>query len=93
MDLATWLRSVAARLELGDELVSEDAVQILLDLARDAAHEVERVAAPLTTFLAGVAVGRGGELAATATAITDLLALPDPADGAGAEPGPASPPA
>ena len=34
-------------------------VSTLLDLARDAAHEVERVAAPLTTFLAGVAVGLG----------------------------------
>jgi len=37
---------------------------------------VERVAAPLTTFLAGVAVGRGAELAATATAVTDLLDEP-----------------
>ena len=87
MDLATWLQTVAARLGL-EQPLTDDEVQILLDLARDAAHEVERVAAPLTTFLAGVAVGRGADLAATATAVTDLLALPDPDSG----PAPAGPP-
>jgi hypothetical protein len=67
MDLATWLRTVAARLELDQPL-----------------------AAPLTTFRAGVAVGRGADLAATATAITDLLALPDP--GTEPEAGPSTTP-
>jgi len=77
MELSTWLETVAARLQL--ELpVTDEVVRILLDLARDSAHEVERVAAPLTTFLAGVAVGRGASLPETAQAITDLLALPDP---------------
>jgi ABC-type uncharacterized transport system substrate-binding protein len=80
MELSTWLETVAARLELGVPL-DGDSVQILLDLARDSAHEVERVAAPLTTFLAGVAVGRGATLPATAAAITDLLALPAPETG------------
>ena len=75
MELSTWLRTVATRLDL-DVALDEEAVTILLDLARDSAHEVERVAAPLTTFLAGVAVGRGAALPSTATAITDLLALP-----------------
>jgi len=78
MELSTWLQAVAARLEIADVPLGEQSVQILLDLARDSAHEVERVAAPLTTFLAGVAVGRGADLAATAVAVTDLLALPDP---------------
>jgi hypothetical protein len=77
MELSTWLETVAAQLDLGVTL-DDEAVQILLDLARDSAHEVERVAAPLTTFLAGVAVGRGAALPSTATAITDLLALPGP---------------
>lgn len=76
MELTSWLAAVAERLELTDQALDEETVQILLDLARDAAHEVERVAAPLTTFLAGVAVGRGAGLAPTATAITDLLAEP-----------------
>lgn len=91
MDLDTWLRAVAARLELDDQPLDDEVVQILLGLARDAAHEVERVAAPLTTFLAGVAVGRGADLAATATAVTDLLALPEP--GSEPEAGPATNPA
>jgi len=34
-------------------------VDLLLDLARDAAHNVERKSAPITTYLLGVAVGRG----------------------------------
>jgi len=78
MDLSTWLASVAERLGIADVPLTEEAVQILLDLARDSAHEVERVAAPLTTFLAGVAVGRGADLARTSRAVTDLLALPGP---------------
>jgi Domain of unknown function (DUF6457) len=34
----------------------------VLDLARDAAHGVARPAAPLTTFLAGYALGAGAGL-------------------------------
>jgi hypothetical protein len=78
MELSTWLEAVAARLDISDVPLTDDVVQILLDLARDSAHEVERVAAPLTTFLAGVAVGRGADVAGTSHAITDLLALPGP---------------
>ena len=47
--------------------------ELVLDLARDAAHGVARPAAPLTTFLAGVAVGRGASAADTAEAIRALL--------------------
>ena len=43
----------------------------LLDLARDSAHEIERVAAPLTTYLVGVAVGRGRALGPAAAQVTD----------------------
>ena len=78
MDLATWLRAVVTRLDLDDVPLDDEMVTILLDLARDSAHEVERVAAPLTTFLAGVAVGRGGDVAETSRTIVDLLALPGP---------------
>lgn len=36
-------------------------IKAVLDLARDAAHHIERPAAPLTTFLVGYAAGlRGG---------------------------------
>jgi len=33
---------------------------LILDLARDSAHRVARPAAPLTTFLVGLAAGRAG---------------------------------
>jgi hypothetical protein len=40
-------------------------IQLVLDLARDAAHGVARPAAPLTTFLVGYAAAkRGGDPAA-----------------------------
>ena len=44
----------------------------VLDLARDSAHEVERLAAPLTAFLVGVAVGRGDSLGGAAAKVTAL---------------------
>ena len=73
MELKQWLTNLAAELEISDITMDEDAVHILLDLARDSAHEVERVAAPLTTFLIGVAVGRGASLERTAASATELL--------------------
>lgn len=46
---------------------------VLLDLARVAAHRSERIAAPLTTYLAGIAVaGRPAE--ERLAALRDLLA-------------------
>jgi hypothetical protein len=58
MTLAEWLDQLRA--ELGDDprlgLTAEDE-RLLLDLARVAAHGSERIAAPITTFLAGIALG------------------------------------
>ena len=59
MELSTWLDAVSAELGITDVELDNKSIHTLLDLARDAAHEVERLAAPLTTFLVGVAVGRG----------------------------------
>ena len=73
MELKQWLTKLAAELNVSDITLDDDAVHILLDLARDSAHEVERVAAPLTTFLIGVAVGRGATLERTAVTATELL--------------------
>jgi hypothetical protein len=72
VELDEWLAAVAAEIGTDDFTFDNDAIHTLLDLARDSAHEVERVAAPLTTFLVGLAVGRGaqlGEVAAKATAL------------------------
>ena len=73
MELKQWLTTLSAELNVSDIIMDEDVVHTLLDLARDSAHEVERVAAPLTTFLIGVAVGRGATLGPTAAAATELL--------------------
>ena len=56
----------AAELEIGEEHARE-----LLDLARIAAHESgERINAPLLTYLAGIAVGRGADLDEVVAAAT-----------------------
>jgi len=39
---------------------AEIDAQAVLDLARDAAHGVARPAAPVTTYLVGLAAGRAG---------------------------------
>ncbi|MBT0772681.1 NTP transferase domain-containing protein [Kineosporia sp. J2-2] len=55
--LEDWVAELGERLSLpvGDVQVAE-----ILDLARDAAHNVDRPAAPLTTFLVGYAAGLKG---------------------------------
>jgi hypothetical protein len=68
--LDEWTAQVAAALGLPADLVDRDLV---LDLARDTAHAVARPAAPLTAYLAGLAVGRGGSPAQVAAAIQALF--------------------
>jgi len=53
--LTDWVARVRAELDL-----PEVAAAQVLDLARDVAHGVARPAAPLTTFLVGLAAGRDG---------------------------------
>jgi len=75
---ADWVKDLQH--ELGIDL-SLDVID-LLELARLAAHEVARPAAPLTTFLVGYAAGaKGGSVAAVqeaADATRRLLAQRDP---------------
>jgi len=82
MELSEWLAAVSRELGVDDVVLDQDAIRVLLDLARDSAHEVERVAAPLTTFLAGVAVGRGQQLGPVAEKATALaLSITPPSGG------------
>lgn len=53
--------------------VGEGDVAVLLDLARDAAHGVARPAAPLTAYLAGVAVGTGRSLPEVVSALQRVI--------------------
>jgi hypothetical protein len=69
-DLDDWLSAVCAELGL-DPAVAADVV---LDVARDVAHGVERPAAPLTTFLLGRAVEAGASLPDAAARVSQLAA-------------------
>ncbi|WP_431893082.1 DUF6457 domain-containing protein [Cellulosimicrobium funkei] len=53
-NLERWVDALAQDLGVDPEVVDIGAV---LDLARDAAHGIERPAAPLTTFVAGYVAG------------------------------------
>lgn len=75
-ELTSWLNSVSSELGMDDVELDNNDIHTLLDLARDSAHEVERLAAPLTSYLVGVAVGRGASLGSAAAKIT-ALALSD----------------
>ncbi|HEY7224879.1 MAG TPA: DUF6457 domain-containing protein [Micromonosporaceae bacterium] len=74
--LDEWSSQIIAALGLPAGAIDRDLV---LDLARDAAHGVARPAAPLTAYLAGVAVGRGAD---PSTVVATIRALMPPADAA-----------
>jgi hypothetical protein len=63
--LDAWVEELAAALGVDAGAIDRT---LLLDVARDAAHGVARPAAPLTTFLVGLAAGQRG---ADAAAIRD----------------------
>ena len=65
--LEEWTAAVGGDLGLDPALLSTAETRTVLDLARDVAHAVDRPAAPVTSYLLGLAVGRG-------------LTLPDAAD-------------
>ncbi|HEX6335781.1 MAG TPA: DUF6457 domain-containing protein [Jiangellaceae bacterium] len=62
-----WVTELCAALDVPPDAVD---VAALLDLARDAAHHVERPAAPLTTYIVGLAAGRAGGDAADVGELT-----------------------
>lgn len=53
--LERWLTELADALDVGDEIADMDE-EALLDAARVVAHAVERRAAPLSTYLIGLAM-------------------------------------
>jgi hypothetical protein len=72
-ELDDWVSEVCAALKIPADTVD---VTLLLDVARDAAHGVARPAAPLTTFLVGLAAGlRGGGADAVRAAATTAQRL------------------
>jgi molybdopterin-guanine dinucleotide biosynthesis protein A len=63
-----WIADVKAALGLTVEV----DVDLLLEVARDAAHNVTRPAAPITTYLLGIAVANGADAKIAATKIQQL---------------------
>lgn len=66
--LDDWVAAVTVDLGLEGQVDRS----LVLDLARDVAHGVARPAAPLTTFLLGLAVGAGADPRETAAKISAL---------------------
>jgi hypothetical protein len=69
-----WLNHAAALTGRPELKLTADQEALVLDLAREAAHGVARPAAPLTTFLAGYALGAGGGLDGLAALVRELSA-------------------
>lgn len=63
-----WIEEV--KKELG--LTINFDIDSILDTARDAAHSVERKAAPVTTYLLGYAVANGADLEVATKKIAEL---------------------
>ncbi|HEX5859303.1 MAG TPA: NTP transferase domain-containing protein [Microbacterium sp.] len=68
--LDAWAEALRERLGFSPE---ELPVSLILDLARDAAKDVVRPAAPLSTFAAGLAAGRRGGSAADIAAVVEEI--------------------
>ena len=79
--LDDWMTQATRALDLPADSISNDLRDELLDLTRDVAHGVARIAGPLTCYLVGVAVGRGQSPSA---ALASLIAVLPPAETAGA---------
>jgi Domain of unknown function (DUF6457) len=73
--LEEWIKAASAELGLSPADVEHNLV---LDVARDVAHNVVRPGAPVTAYLLGLAVGRGAD-PATAAARLSALATAWPA--------------
>jgi hypothetical protein len=63
-----WVAAVRDALGITDEI----DVALLLDVAREAAHAVARPAAPVTTYLLGLAVARGADVVSAAETLAEL---------------------
>jgi hypothetical protein len=67
--LDDWVTAACAELALDP---AEVDTPVVLDLARDVAHDVLRPAAPVTAYLVGLAVGRGADPGRASSAVSAL---------------------
>jgi hypothetical protein len=85
--MEAWIDQLAE--VLGEDPLTERETSVLLRAARDVAHRLERRVTPLSTFLAGAAVGRsmaGGasrqDALEAALDTIDSMLPPSPPEGA-----------
>jgi hypothetical protein len=77
-DVGLWLGEVAGALDVTLEDVLPEATQNeLLTLTGDIAHNVVRLAVPLSSYLIGVAVGRGASAEEAIRLVGELLPAAD----------------
>ena len=77
-ELEAWIAVAAPEVGVSP---AEIPAGLLLDMARDVAHNVLRPGAPVTAYLLGLAVGRGADPADAARRISELaIAWPDRRD-------------
>jgi Domain of unknown function (DUF6457) len=73
-DLGAWLGAVGTELEVPvEEVLSESVQDEMLALTGEIAHSVVRLAVPLTSYLMGVAVGRGASPEEALRIVSGLL--------------------
>ena len=73
-DVENWLARVGDGLGVPvAEVLPKDLRREMLDLTGDVAHNVVRVAVPWTSYLMGVAVGRGATPAEALRIVHELL--------------------
>jgi hypothetical protein len=75
--LDDWIAQASTSLDLPPDAISTELRTELLDLTRDVAHGVARIAGPLTCYLVGVAVGRGADPAVAAAQLAALARAVD----------------
>lgn len=81
--LEDWIADAADALSLPAAPISTDLRDALLELTRDVAHGVARIAGPLTCYLVGLAVADGAVPSVAINKLKELAAArqPDPTDG------------
>lgn len=77
--LDDWMTEASEALSLQPGLITNDVRDDLLALTRDVAHNVARIAGPLTCYLVGMAVVNGADPAVAVARLQAMIAERDPA--------------
>jgi hypothetical protein len=83
--LDDWIAQASDALDLPADSIDTALRDELLNLTRDVAHGIARIAGPLTCYLVGVAVGRGADASEAVATLTALATPATPSDAATGE--------